>query len=222
MARNVSLLSFFFFFFTCAVVLLLAADVEPALVSSPPVPDGVNSTDQFIRARCGATRFPGLCYSSLAAYSGAVQQNPVQLARVSANLTVARLAKLSARVSSLRRHCSTTTTNAPVAACPEAGALRDCSDALGDASDLARRTSAELRGLVEEAAGSSSAAAWRVSNAQTWMSAALTNEETCSDGFEEVAPGSRAKADMTWRLLRVKQYTSNALALVNGLAGGGQ
>ncbi|OAY72268.1 21 kDa protein [Ananas comosus] len=61
-------------------------------------------------------------------------------------------------------------------------------------------------------------AAWRVANAQTWLSAALTNEDTCADGFDAVAPGpGSAKGEVLARVRRVKQYTSNALALVNTL-----
>lgn len=62
--------------------------------------------------------------------------------------------------------------------------------------------------------------AWRVSNAQTWMSAALTNEETCTDGMEEVEAEGRVKADVVSRVGRAKQYTSNSLALVNSLVNG--
>ena len=53
-----------------------------------------------------------------------------------------------------------------------------------------------------------------MSNVQTWMSAALTNEETCTDGFEDVADGA-VKSEVCDRAENVKKLTSNALALVN-------
>ncbi|KAG6399043.1 hypothetical protein SASPL_140517 [Salvia splendens] len=53
-----------------------------------------------------------------------------------------------------------------------------------------------------------------MSNVQTWMSAALTNEDTCTDGFEGVADAA-LKADVCGRAVDVKEVTSNALALVN-------
>ncbi|KAJ8465704.1 hypothetical protein OPV22_028256 [Ensete ventricosum] len=210
MVRKVYLLFTLFFSFT--VLHAVAARIPPVQASQPQVSFGYNSTE-FIRARCGATRYPSLCYRSLAGYSFAVQQSPIQLARFATNLTLARVASLYAHVASLRRACGTAKS---ASACPEAGALRDCADSLGDAVDLARRTAGELCGLEAEAAGSA-AAVWRMSNAQTWMSAALTDEDTCVDGFEEVGQESRAKADVCRRVWRVKQYTSNALALVNGI-----
>lgn len=53
-----------------------------------------------------------------------------------------------------------------------------------------------------------------MSNVQTWMSAALTNQETCTDGFEDV-PDCPVKSDVNDMTVSVKQVTSNALALVN-------
>lgn len=208
MSRKLCLFSVFFFF--------LVAERTPLGASEMPRPARDSATD-FIRSRCGATLYPGLCYASLAGYSSAVQQNPAQLARLSANVTLSSIASLMARVAVFGRACHPR--NASAAACPEAAALRDCAETLGYASDLTRKTEGELRGLVEGPAAGPADASWRVSNAQTWMSAVLTDEETCADGFEEVAYGSRAKDDVSWRLWRVKQYTINALALVNDLAG---
>nr|CAD1832579.1 unnamed protein product [Ananas comosus var. bracteatus] len=138
---------------------------------------------------------------------------PVALARLAANVTAARLRALSARVAALRRRRA-----APPPR--EAAALRDCCESAGDAADLARRAGAELARLDAGAAAAAagSGAAWRVANAQTWLSAALTNEDTCADGFDAVAPGpGSAKGEVLARVRRVKQYTSNALALVNTL-----
>ncbi|KAJ4829360.1 hypothetical protein Tsubulata_024241 [Turnera subulata] len=59
-----------------------------------------------------------------------------------------------------------------------------------------------------------------MSNVQTWMSAALTDEETCTDGFEDVEDGS-VKAEVCNRAAVVKKFTSNALALVNTYAAKG-
>ncbi|XP_074563911.1 pectinesterase inhibitor 9-like [Curcuma longa] len=207
MSRKLCLFSVFF---------LLAAEIRTPLGASELPRSARKNATEFIRSRCGATQYPGLCYTSLAGYSSAVQQNPAQLARLSANVTLSRIAVLMARVAVLARACHPRNASAP--ACPEAAALRDCAETLGYASDLTRKTEGELRELVEGPAAGPADASWRVSNAQTWLSAVLTDEETCADGFEEVASGSLTKADVSWRLRRLKQYTINALALVNNLA----
>ncbi|CAN1238760.1 21 kDa protein [Linum grandiflorum] len=59
-----------------------------------------------------------------------------------------------------------------------------------------------------------------MSNVQTWMSAALTDEETCTDGLEEVGEGE-VKEAIGKRAEVAKKFTSNALALVNSYAAAG-
>ncbi|KAJ8480098.1 hypothetical protein OPV22_023825 [Ensete ventricosum] len=194
--RTVLMSAFFFLlaFVTCTSV--------------PTSPD--KNATEFIRARCGGTRYPDLCYTSLSGYAATVQNSTLKLACVATNVTLARLRALCSHVSALRFASG---------AEHVAAALRDCAEELGDAADQVGRTATELRGLesVKE-----SEVAWRVSSAQTWMSAALTYEGTCSDGVRNMDSGgtSSVEADVCRRVGKVKQYTSNALALVNGLVDG--
>ncbi|XP_072973534.1 21 kDa protein-like [Typha angustifolia] len=202
---------FLFFFFLLLLIASGSARMTPALpVNGPaaaPLSYGVNSTE-LIRASCSATRYPRLCFSSLSSYAGSAHLTPGRLAWLAADLVISRLGSLSARVAALRR----------VSWGREAAALRDCRDAMGDAADLARRAAGELDGIEESAAaGAGPEVAWRVANAQTWLSAALTNEDTCADGFEGVAGNGEVKGEVCARVRKVKQFTSNALALVNSL-----
>lgn len=201
--------SLFLLFFFLFLPLVACTSVPPPDLA-PMSPD--ENATEFIHACCVHTRYPDLCFTSLSSYSSAVRRSPVQLARLATNVTLARLCALRAHVSALRRAGA----GAPGR---ETAALRDCAEQLGDAADQVGRTAAELRGL-EALVGME--VAWRVSNAQTWMSAALTNEDTCSDGFREMGGGTGSiRTDVCRRVGRVKQYTSNALALVNSLVNGG-
>ncbi|KAL6187040.1 hypothetical protein ACLB2K_043156 [Fragaria x ananassa] len=58
---------------------------------------------------------------------------------------------------------------------------------------------------------------FQLSNVQTWMSAALTDAETCTDGFEDVEDGP-IKTEVVNKAETVKKMMSNALAIVNGLS----
>ncbi|CAN6716750.1 unnamed protein product [Malus baccata var. baccata] len=60
----------------------------------------------------------------------------------------------------------------------------------------------------------------QMSNVQTWMSAMLTDEETCTDVFDDVEDGP-PKTDVSNRVENVKKVTSNALTLVNSVAENG-
>ncbi|KAG6468754.1 21 kDa protein-like [Zingiber officinale] len=191
-------------------------------LATPTTSPSLNGHTQFIRSRCNLTHYPDLCFSSLSSYAAAVSGSLPELARVAANVTLARIHVFRTHVSALRRGGSGEVLGRAAAA------LRDCAEQMGDAADQVYRTSNELRG-VEALVGME--VTWRVSNAQTWMSAALTNEESCSDGFHEVAAASSdgsggggsgidVETDICRRVMRVKQYTSNALALVNSLVDG--
>ncbi|KAL3647454.1 hypothetical protein CASFOL_008422 [Castilleja foliolosa] len=54
-----------------------------------------------------------------------------------------------------------------------------------------------------------------MSDVQTWVSAALTDEETCMDGFAGKFMNGAAKTAVRGRILNVAHMTSNALALIN-------
>lgn len=95
----------------------------------------------------------------------------------------------------------------------EAAAMRDCVEELSDSVDELRRSIDEmgrLRTLNFELT---------MSDVQTWVSAALTDESTCTDGFQEnSATDGDVKAIVRGRIVQVAQLTSNALALINQLA----
>ncbi|KAL6988196.1 hypothetical protein U1Q18_013943, partial [Sarracenia purpurea var. burkii] len=93
-------------------------------------------------------------------------------------------------------------------------ALHDCSTVFGDAIDQIRGSLMQMKRL----GSGGESLRFQMSNVQTWMSAALTNEETCIDGFQNVDDDGRVKAEVCDRAVKVKEVTSNALALVNNFA----
>ncbi|PSS04079.1 Pectinesterase inhibitor domain protein [Actinidia chinensis var. chinensis] len=94
-------------------------------------------------------------------------------------------------------------------------ALRDCVDNMGDTVDQLTRSIREL-GRTGKSAGQNFM--WHMSNVQTWVSAALTDENTCVDGFAGHAMDGNVKTAIRRRVVSVAQVTSNALALVNRFA----
>ncbi|XP_021286309.1 21 kDa protein-like [Herrania umbratica] len=58
----------------------------------------------------------------------------------------------------------------------------------------------------------------KMSNVQTWVSAALINEDTCMDGMEGKAMNGKIKDTIRSNIGRVAQLTSNALAFINELS----
>ncbi|EEF34590.1 21 kDa protein precursor, putative [Ricinus communis] len=171
-----------------------------------------NSTD-YIRTNCVATLYPDICYTSLSRYASAIQKNPERLARVAIGVSLSRARHMAAYVSNLSRQ-------ADYGSDPRAAAaLHDCFSNFGDAVDEIRGSLKQMRQLGT-AGSSEEAFRFQMSNVQTWMSAALTDEDTCTDGFEDVADGPM-KSEVCQRAADAKKFVSNALALVNNYAAKG-
>lgn len=169
--------------------------------------------DDFIRTSCNTTLYPNVCFTSLSRYANAVQQNPGQLARVAIAVSLSKVHRAATYVSNLTRDADYTADSRAVSA------LRDCFSNLGDAVDEIRGSLKQMRQIGAAGNGAGSFL-FQMSNVQTWMSAALTDEETCTDGFQDVADCS-VKTDVCDRVTAVKKFTSNALALVNSYANKG-
>lgn len=189
----------------CLLLLFIFPSLILAVYPTSQI-DAANNASDFIRTSCSATLYPVRCCATLARYSNFIQQSPSQLAIVAVSVSLRRARRASAYLSSLC-HGPISSSNPSAAA-----ALRDCDSTFGDAVDQMKQSLAELHQLK-----TGEEFLWQMSNVETWMSAALTNEDTCTDGFEEL-PAGDVKEDVCGRVARVKELTSNALALVNSLA----
>ncbi|TQD90107.1 hypothetical protein C1H46_024345 [Malus baccata] len=94
-----------------------------------------------------------------------------------------------------------------------ADALSSCTEVLGNAVDSFGDSLKQMKEL--DAPGTPSFQL-QISNVLTWLSAALTDEDTCIEGFKGVAEGP-VKTDVSNRAQEVEKLTHNALALVNNL-----
>ncbi|KAF7827652.1 21 kDa protein-like [Senna tora] len=171
------------------------------------------ATATFLRTSCGTTLYPDLCYSSLSRYSNAIRQNPGALARVAVAVSLSKAHRMASYISRLSGEADYGLDSRA------ASALRDCFSNLGDAVDEIRGSLKQMRqiggaGAASVGRGGGEQFRFQMSNVQTWMSAALTDEDTCTDGFEDVPEGS-VKTDVCDRVTYVKKFTSNALALRN-------
>ena len=90
--------------------------------------------------------------------------------------------------------------------------MQDCVEQLSDTVDELRRSIAEMSDLR------ASNFEMIMSDVQTWVSAALTDETTCNDGFQEITAATDIKSTVRRLVIQVAQLTSNALALINKLA----
>ncbi|CAA6666820.1 unnamed protein product [Spirodela intermedia] len=162
----------------------------------------------FIRTSCRSTRYPALCEHSLTGFAGAVRRNPRQLAQTALAVTIYRARSASTFVGHLMDGARKIRSR-------EAGAVRDCIENVSDSVDRLRRSVAEFGRMGKPGTPSF---AWHLSNVQTWVSAALTDETTCLDGFSGTNVDAAMKTAIRRKIVGLAQETSNALALVNRIA----
>ncbi|GAB4834239.1 hypothetical protein Ancab_032505 [Ancistrocladus abbreviatus] len=174
--------------------------------SSAILKDSKASTD-FIWSSCRATRYPSLCFHSLSAYADKIHQSDQKLALTALAVSLAKARSTALYVSKFSKLHGIKHR--------EFEAVKDCIENMGDSVDELSRSVREL-GHTGQAKGQSFM--WHMSNVQTWVSAALTDEQTCADGFSGHIMDGNIKAAINQRMMDVAQFTSNALALVNRFA----
>ncbi|CAL9113620.1 unnamed protein product [Musa acuminata var. zebrina] len=181
-----------------SVVLIAAAFFASAgaLTAAP-----VGGPSDFIRSSCRVTQYPRLCERCLSTYKLPIRRSPrgVALAALSVSVDKARAASAFARRTSAGTRSR------------EAGAVKDCVETMQDSVDQLRQSVAEMGRLGR---ARSPRFAWHLSNVQTWVSAALTDADTCLDSLSQNA-GPVIRAAIRKRVVEVAQVTSVALALVN-------
>lgn len=91
-------------------------------------------------------------------------------------------------------------------------ALSDCRELFVDSLDNLYKSLSVLRNLDADEFQQ------QMSDLATWLSAALTDEDTCLDGFEETMSKSLTVRMIKRKATRSMHLCSNALALTNKLA----
>ncbi|KAL3647451.1 hypothetical protein CASFOL_008419 [Castilleja foliolosa] len=162
----------------------------------------------FIRTSCRATTYPSVCVDSLSSYASTIRKSPKQLVMTALSVSVERAQSTKSFVRNLSKLSGLKPR--------EYAAIRDCLEQVSDSVDRLSDSARELKRLGQ---GRGPEFIWHLSNLQTWVSAALTDDSSCMDGFSGRALDGRIKSSVRARLTSVAQVTSNALALCNQFAG---
>ncbi|CAN1267192.1 Pectinesterase inhibitor 11 [Linum perenne] len=179
-------------FLLLITTLLAAAAAATATAAIPTAAD-------FIKTSCAATSYPTLCIHTLTPYAPTIRTSTRRLAVTALSVSLSTAKSTKSYVSKLQPSKPR-----------EAAAVKDCAEEIEDTVDRLTKSIKELKAMMED---SKMAFEMMISDVQTWVSAALTDESTCVDGFSgEVREVVRGKVE------RVVHLTSNGLALVNRYA----
>lgn len=163
---------------------------------------------EFIKTSCSSTTYPRLCYTTLATHASAIQTSSLLLAHTALSVTLNNTQSTSAMMTRLLLQSHHGLSHREVAA------LHDCLEELSDSVDQLRKSLGEMGRLEGKNFDLT------MNDIQTWVSAAMTNEDTCTEGFFESrnVVGGGVKNVVRGRVVNIAHLTSNALALVNNLA----
>ncbi|KAF8112618.1 hypothetical protein N665_0063s0103 [Sinapis alba] len=159
---------------------------------------------EFVKSSCTFTTYPRLCVTSLSTQSSLIQTSHKLMAHAALNITLASAKATSAMMVRL----SSSSRLKP----REVSAMRDCVEELGDTLEELRKSIGEMGQL------SGSNYEVYMSDIQTWVSAALTDVNTCTEGFEGDDMNGKVKVLVRRKILVIAHLTSNALALINHFA----
>ncbi|KAJ6415236.1 hypothetical protein OIU84_004095 [Salix udensis] len=163
-------------------------DESPSLASS-------NSAES-IKTVCDVTQNPSSCFTSISSLNISTKPDPEVIFKLSLNVSITELKHLSSLFSGLHDVNSQ-------------AAMRDCvsqfDDSLGKLNDslLAMEVGPGEKMLTLE----------KVKDIQTWISAAMTDQDTCIDGLEEM--GSVLPDEIKAKMERSKDFLSISLAIIS-------
>ncbi|CAK9318357.1 unnamed protein product [Citrullus colocynthis] len=166
-----------------------------------------SGASNFIKSKCSAATYPDLCVQSLSNFASTIQQNPRQLVQTALIVSLSRAQSARSFVWKLTKFSGLKPR--------EHAALKDCMEEVGDTVDRLNKSVEELKRV---SGSKKKDFLWHISNVETWVSAAMTDENTCSDGFAGTALNGRIKSSVRARIVDVTRVISNALSLINKYA----
>ncbi|XVE73330.1 hypothetical protein DITRI_Ditri11bG0109000 [Diplodiscus trichospermus] len=169
--------------------------------SAPNAPRPSN----YVQDACIVTRYRSLCINSLASFSSTAKTSPSKWARAGVSVGIGETKNIAQYLMKVKNYREMTGRyKIP---------LSDCIECFQNAIDQLHGSLGALRKLNARNFYT------QMGDVTTWLSAALTDQDTCLDGFQNPR-GKQAKM-LRNRVLRSSYFTSNALALVNKLATSG-
>ncbi|KAG4950807.1 hypothetical protein JHK85_044674 [Glycine max] len=182
--------------------------------SSSPSSDSPPQTEltpaASLKAVCDVTQYPNSCFSAISSLPDSNTTDPELLFKLSLRVAIDELSKLSSFPSKLRA-------NAEHDARLQK-AIDVCGNVFGDALD---RLNDSISALGSSGGAGKIISPASVSDVETWISAALTDQDTCLDALGELnsTAASGALREIETAMRNSTEFASNSLAIVTKILG---
>ncbi|XP_044486249.1 putative pectinesterase/pectinesterase inhibitor 26 [Mangifera indica] len=178
--------------FMVAVIMRHESSTNTRPPASPSL--SLNSTAS-IKTVCSVTKYPDSCFTSISSLNLSNNSDPEIIFKLSLQVSIKELSNLTSFLKSLNGVHSEP-------------ALQDCMSQFEDALTRLNDTVSEM----EVGSGEKMLMERKISDMQTWISGAMTDEDTCLDGLEEM--GSKVFDEMKTKMQKSKELLSNSLAII--------
>ncbi|GMJ13642.1 hypothetical protein like AT5G51520 [Hibiscus trionum] len=183
------------------LLLLLLMSTSMQTISAATTNNGcIKTYKKFIKSACNSTTYPKICYKALSPSAPAIKTDPYKLCNISLSLTLNATYKASSYIESLSKMKGLSPSEKQI--------IGDCAETTDVAIDELQQSLKALASLQ-----GSDYKAGEMSDIQTWVSAALTDEYTCTDGIEGQKVRKAVKNTINKNVLYLARLTSNCLAL---------
>ncbi|XP_038876812.1 21 kDa protein-like [Benincasa hispida] len=175
-------------------ILLIILINQSNIAKSQPIND-----TQFIKTTCQSTPYPSLCLSSLSADAATIHGSYRLMTIAALTVALTRTRSASSVIQSLAKSNVLT---------PREGyVVSDCIEEFGDSIEELKMAIVELK--------DNDKMRFEIEDIRTWVSAALTDDDTCMDGFVGDTMNDSVKESMKKLVVDIVQLTSIALSLVS-------
>lgn len=161
------------------------------------------ATHAVLKSACSITRFPEVCYSAVAT-SGTKVRSQRDVIELSVNITITAVRENYKVIKKLTKRKGLTKR--------EKTALKDCLETVDDTLDELEEVQEDL-----ELYPTKKTLRQHADDLKTLLSAAMTNQETCLDGFSHDKADKHVREALKAGEVRVEKLCSNVLAMIKNM-----
>lgn len=184
------------FLFTLLLLIIMMSATMATTSSS-------QTYNTYVKTACNSTTYPQICFKSLSSYASSIKSNPQKLCNYALSVTLKAARNASSTVSKLSKKKGLTQ--------PEVGVVKDCIENIKDSVDELKQSVTAMSNL------GGADIQYQLDDIKTWVSASLTDEDTCTEGFVEQKVSTTVKNTINKSIVTVARLASNALSLIDSL-----
>ncbi|KAF7843685.1 pectinesterase 3 [Senna tora] len=162
-----------------------------------------------LKAVCSVTQYPTSCLASISSLPNSNTTDPELLFKLSLRVAVDALSNLSNLPSKLKANVKDPRVQKAIDVC---GVVFD---------DAVDRLNESISSLEVAGDGGKILSPSKIGDVETWLSAAITYQETCLDALEEInsTTASDTRRDLSNAMKNSTEFASNSLAIVTKILG---